>query len=211
VRWNTPGDKVIVLLATNDGCKSLPITDTIHVHDLPDATIHTASATICAGDTVRFSVDVEEGGSYQWLPFQYFGETNNNTVYGIIDNSSFVRVNVINTFNCRSTDSVFVTAGRCCKVYLPNAFSPNFDGQNDLFRILTVGKDKDKAGTHKIQAFRILNRWGQTVFETADERKGWDGSFNGKPQDIGTYYYYVKYKCQDGNDYEEKGELTLIR
>jgi gliding motility-associated-like protein len=211
ISWSTAGDKVVKLIAGNDGCQSLPITDTIHVHALPDAKINVSSATICAGDTIQFSVPFEEGASYQWLPYQYFGAINSNNVYGVIDFSSTVKVHVTSDFNCRATDSIFMTAGPCCKVYLPTAFTPNFDGVNDLFRILTVGKDKDKAGTHKIQAFRVQNRWGQTVFETADERRGWDGMFNGKPQDMGTYYYLVRYKCQDGNDYEEKGELTLIR
>ena len=59
--------------------------------------------------------------------------------------------------------------------------------------------------------FRVQNRWGQTVYESRNERAGWDGSYGGKPQDMGTYFYYVKYKCSDGNFYEDKGELVLVR
>jgi gliding motility-associated-like protein len=89
---------------------------------------------------------------------------------------------------------------------LPSGFSPNGDGRNDRFHILTIGH-------HQIANFRVVNRWGQTVFETRDEANGWDGTFNGIPQDIGTYYYYIRYRCSEAKprDIEEKGEFVLIR
>ena len=80
----------------------------------------------------------------------------------------------------------------------------NKDGRNDVFRIVSDGH-------HELKTFRIQNRWGATVFETADEQTNWDGTYNNIPQDMGTYYYYVKYKCIDGNYYEKKGEVLLMR
>ena len=97
-----------------------------------------------------------------------------------------------------------INAKPCCEVFFPNVFSPNNDGKNDVFKVVTVGH-------HEIANFRVVNRWGQTVFETKDERRGWDGTYNGKDQEMGTYFYYIKYVCS-GNQYQEqKGEVMLVR
>ncbi len=57
----------------------------------------------------------------------------------------------------------------------------------------------------------IFNRWGEMIFSSNDLEHGWDGTYNGTPQDIGTYYYYISYVCNDGNEYQKKGDVTLIR
>ena len=49
------------------------------------------------------------------------------------------------------------------------------------------------------------------MFQSVDQRNGWDGKFGGVPQDLGTYYYYIKYVCANGKTYEQKGELMLIK
>ena len=85
----------------------------------------------------------------------------------------------------------------------PNAFTPNGDGLNDKFRPIFNGY-------HNFHEFRIVNRWGQTVFESANSDPQWDGSFGGVPQDMGVYYYYISYDC-GGNTIEAKGDLTLVR
>jgi gliding motility-associated-like protein len=67
-------------------------------------------------------------------------------------------------------------------------------------------------GRQEITTFRIVNRWGQVVYETADtDAEGWDGTFAGRAQDMGVYQYYIKYRCLDGLFYEMKGDVTLIR
>jgi gliding motility-associated-like protein len=204
IRWNTPGPKVITVIATDSVCKSKPTTATINIHDLPDAHITVTSNTICSGDSIRFSAPFETGNTYQWLPHQFFDESNSSVKWGTVDYTRSVILNVTSSYNCKATDSVLITAKPCCQVYFPNAFSPNRDGKNDYFRVISQGH-------HEITSLRVQNRWGQTVFETADEKIGWDGTLNGKPQDIGTYFYYIKYKCSDGKFYEDKGELMLVR
>jgi len=97
-----------------------------------------------------------------------------------------------------------ITAHPCCDIYLPNAFTPNGDGKNDKFHILTTGH-------HAIRTFMVMNRWGQKVFDTHDENEGWDGKFKGEDLPIGTYYYYIKYLCSDNTLLEKKGEIVLIR
>ncbi len=120
--------------------------------------------------------------------------------------SGYIAVYVASPWGCVAGDSILVNAQSCCQVSLPTAFSPNGDTRNDLFRIITVGN-------HKIADFRVVNRWGQTVFETADESRGWDGTFNGVPQEMGTYYYYLRFRCVEGKerDVEQKGAFILVR
>jgi len=212
LKWQSGGEKTVTVIAIDNTCKSLPSFDQILVRDLPNSNITASRTDICAGDSIEFSVPVEPGGSYQWLPHQFFGESNSNQVWGVVDVAKEIKVNVTSIYNCKSTGSLWVGAQPCCEVYFPTAFTPNGDGKNDIFRMLTVNKDKNaQTKAHTITAFRVVNRWGQTVFETGDETTGWDGSFNGKPADMGTYFFYVKYKCADGNFYEERGEVTLVR
>jgi gliding motility-associated-like protein len=65
-------------------------------------------------------------------------------------------------------------------------------------------------GIQLLSTFSVFNRWGQKVFETRSQYEGWDGTVNGTPQDMGIYYYYLRYKCNE-NMIEKKGEITLIR
>lgn len=205
VRWNTAGNKVITVIATNDNCVSLPVTDVVNVHELPVASINKVSNTkICAGDSILLDAYFQPGYSYQWLPAAFFGETGTAQQWARIDFSQMIKLNVTDEYNCRNADSVAIIADPCCEVKYPTAFTPNSDGRNDYFHSLMPGH-------HQIISFRVQNRWGQTVFETADERTKWDGTYQGQPQDMGTYFYYVKYKCQNGKVYEEKGEVTLVR
>ena len=210
IRWNTPGPKVVTVIANDDLCKSLPVKDTIQVHGLPEAKITllepSVGEKICTGDSLYLQAATfqQEGTSYQWLPQQFFGESNSFRQWGTVDFARYVMVKVTDKYNCGSSDSLFIDAQPCCQVFFHNAFTPNNDGHNDRFGVISRGH-------HQISVFRIQNRWGQTVFETADERVKWDGTFNGQPQDMGTYFYYIKYKCADGKFYEDKGEMMLVR
>ena len=204
--WNTPGIKTITVIATERDCNSLPVTDKVNVHALPNATITDVNAkSVCAGDSVLLEALYDPTHSYKWEPVQYFRADQTNREFAVLDKAGYVYLTVVNQYNCKKKDSLFINAEPCCKVVFPSAFSPNGDGKNDVFRMIKKG------GTLSISTFRIVNRWGQTVFESADDRIGWDGTFNNIPQDMGTYHYFTRYKCADGNYYEEKGEFVLVR
>ncbi|PZF74845.1 Ig-like domain-containing protein [Taibaiella soli] len=209
VIWKTPGKHVVTLVATTDSkCQSLPTIDTVMVHPLPDARILGASATdVCSGDSVLLRGSLPDSGTVMtWSPVTQFGgmtEPDSQNVYAKVITSGSIKLTATNEFGCKASDSIMITAKPCCQIYFPDAFTPNKDGKNDLFRPITIGH-------HEISSFRVVNRYGQVVFETADEERGWDGSFGGVDQPIGTYYYYIKYKC-DGKYIEEKGEITLVR
>ena len=88
-------------------------------------------------------------------------------------------------------------------IYVPNTFTPNGDGLNDVFFVRGFNIDE-------VQMV-VFNRWGQKVFETREITKGWDGSFEGgfAPPDV--YGYYLKVSCISGGEYEQKGNVTVIR
>jgi len=90
-----------------------------------------------------------------------------------------------------------------CIVSIPTAFSPNADGKNDRFGVIT--------GDLRSFHMEVYNRWGQPVFYTSVIGHSWDGTFNGIQCDAGTYYYYVKLKCAKGEEVFRKGDVTLLR
>ena len=107
--------------------------------------------------------------------------------------------------NCGSaTDEIKIKEG-ICDINFPNAFTPNNDGLNDLFKIL---KPNNLTEYH----LSVYNRWGQKVFETFDFSKGWNGSFNGQMQSSQTFVWYCEFKRQGNtNRTKKKGIVTLIR
>lgn len=87
----------------------------------------------------------------------------------------------------------------------PNAFSPNGDGINDIY--------KAKSGYQSIVEFHayIFNRWGQKLYEWTDPADGWDGKYHGKDVKQGVYYVLVKAKGADGRKYDIKKDVNLLR
>ena len=109
--------------------------------------------------------------------------------------------------NCLKTDSVFIVFidSKCEDpyVYVPNAFSPNDDGENDVLYV----RGRNITDLY----FAIFNRWGEKVFETNDQSIGWDGLFRNRNSDPAVFDYYLKYFCDGNKQYFQKGNVTLIR
>ena len=88
---------------------------------------------------------------------------------------------------------------------MPNAFSPNGDGINDIYK----AKDNHKSIV-EFKAY-IFNRWGQKLYEWSDIDGGWDGTHGGKPVKAGVYFVLVKAKGADGTEYNIKRDVNLLR
>ncbi len=99
---------------------------------------------------------------------------------------------------------VHVTVIDFSKVFVPNAFTPDNNGLNDVLKITVYGKII-------IDGFYIYNRWGQQVFFTSDVNKGWDGNNNGKPLSKATYAWMIKGYDIDGTPISLQGTVILIR
>jgi gliding motility-associated-like protein len=104
------------------------------------------------------------------------------------------------------------------KVSVPNAFSPNSDGKNDVLKVLTnVDSDNNYAngfiegGAIVEMNFEVYNRFGQLVFRTTDPHEGWDGNFKGKPMNPAVFVYKLDYRLINGLSATLNGNVTLYR
>ena len=88
-------------------------------------------------------------------------------------------------------------------VFVPNVFSPNGDGKNDI--LYAYGNYIDKLD------MRLFNQWGEQIITITDKTRGWDGTHRGKAQPIGVYVYVLKATLTDGRTVKMKGSITLLR
>ena len=111
---------------------------------------------------------------------------------------------------CTDSASLKVNTFYQSHLALPNVFTPDNDGLNDIFYVI-AGKD-----VTAVKQFQIFNRWGEKVFEKSNVRpneysSGWDGNYKGKKAPMATYVYYITITLQNGTTEVNKGNITLIR
>ena len=184
------------ITATANNCSS---SDEIFVDEIPLPIVDLGpDTTFCFGDQILLDV-TRQGGTYLWQ------DNTTLSTYTITDIGTY---EVIVTENgCDNSDDKIVTYDDDCKcpVNLPNAFTPNGDSRNDVFRLMNPI-------FIELEYFRIYNRWGQEVFSTTNPEDSWDGKLKGVECEIGSYYWVVGYKCLYKNtDHQLRGDLTLIR
>ena len=147
---------------------------------------------VCTGDTLFISP-----GKYDFYVWQDGSTQDSFAVTG----PGTYSVTVSNMCGSKKAETNIIE--RPCIISFPNAFTPNNDSKNDLFKILNA---------YNLAGYRlsIYNRWGQKVFETYDYGKGWNGKFNGTDQDQGVYVWFCEYS-KNGVYKALKGTVTLIR
>ena len=145
-----------------------------------------------------------DGYSYNWSPNVDQPNSQQSTVKPL---ESIFYVLSVSDGICSKKDSVFVKVFPfVCddpSIFVPNAFSPNGDGNNDV--LVVRGK------MIKEMTFRIFDRWGELIFETHERGLGWDGTFKGKKMDPDVYDYYLKVTCIDDVESIVKGNITLLK
>jgi gliding motility-associated-like protein len=105
---------------------------------------------------------------------------------------------------CAFTDSLTVFVINCeSQLSVPNAFTPNGDGLNDVLHVLHT-----EAVT--LHSLKIFNRWGELVFQTNDPFAGWNGEYKNRPQELGVYVYVIEFQCASQLQWI-KGNVTLLR
>jgi gliding motility-associated-like protein len=105
---------------------------------------------------------------------------------------------------CITIDTQQVKVIKGVDIYVPNAFTPNGDGRNEILRPTLMG-------VKELEYFRVYNRWGQLMFETKTKRDGWDGRLNGSPQPTTVVVWEVQALGVDGKIYNQKGTSVLVR
>ncbi|KAA5533811.1 T9SS type B sorting domain-containing protein [Taibaiella lutea] len=144
-----------------------------------------------------------------WSPAELF-PVQQKVSYSIAANADgIIIVEGINEHGCTDTASVtYHVKPLDYGVFIPNAFTPNGDGNNEKF-----GPRFYMERAYAIKTLKIFNRYGQTVYSASNTPNGaWDGNLmNGSPADVGNYKYYMIVKFVDGTEKEFKGDLTLLR
>ncbi|NBX38522.1 MAG: hypothetical protein EBR54_03790 [Flavobacteriia bacterium] len=134
---------------------------------------------------------------------------------------SYYILNNISPQGCIASDTVFVNVRFRDSVIIsvPDAFSPNGDGVNDVLRVVTnVDKDfnykngfNGDGGAIASMNFQIFNRYGQLIFRTTDPQEGWDGTFHNKPLNVGNFPYRLEYRLISGFTGSLNGNVMLYK
>ena len=128
-----------------------------------------------------------------------------------VANTNIYELEVVNTNGCIDRSLVTVFVDNRPKVYIPNAFSPDNDGENEVFMIFA-----DIKNIEAVKEFKVYDRWGEMVHEyynflPNDPAHGWDGNLQGKQLNSGVYVYYAEIEMSDGRIEFYKGDVFLKR
>ncbi|MGQ0827442.1 MAG: gliding motility-associated C-terminal domain-containing protein, partial [Bacteroidota bacterium] len=147
------------------------------------------------------------GGIYQWIPSTGLNCANCPNPTASPTASTQYCVMIKNTAGCIDSACVTVLVELKCgfegELFVPNGFSPNNDGQNDVLYVRGLGI----TGMY----WAIYDRWGEKVFETTDFRQGWDGKYKGKDLDPAVFVYYLEVICITGDQIKQKGNVAIIK
>lgn len=204
--WETTKYRVI---AYEGSC----IPDTSHVdltvHPKPTVSVR-GEQTIVAGTSADLLASGQHIVRFMWSPSATLScETCANPIASPYKTTTYT-VKVFSKFEC--VDSANVTIKVLCdksQLFVPNTFTPNGDGVNDIFMVRGTG-------ITTLQSFRVYNRWGQVMFERTnvsvnDKTNGWDGNFNGAQLPPDVYVWTVEAFCENGDLLKLKGDVTIIR
>ena len=179
----------------------------IDVHSFEDLTAVATASPDTIPENGNTTLNVQpDGYNYSWEPDLFFDDPNLQTQnISVSEDATFI-VHITDGVCSTQTSVQVITFPFECErgvVYVPNAFSPNGDGQNDVLFV--------RSKVVESVLFRVYSRWGQLLFETTDMNNGWDGTYKGKLVDPDTYDYYLEVTCFGEETRFFKGNVTLLR
>jgi gliding motility-associated-like protein len=193
-----------LIVSDANGCVSDPTVRSIYIQQ--PTLSREWDTTVIVGEPIPINAYVGANFSYTWspvadlsciyCPFAISSSTVNLTY----------SVDVLDNLGCfRVTSAYKVNIDPQTSVDVPTAFTPNGDGTNDVIYV-------DGWGIKKLNYFKIFNRWGQLIFESNDIKIGWDGTYNGVPQNTETYIYQVSVRTYPNEkDLTKTSSFRLIR
>ena len=165
---------------------------------------------VLQGDSVQLLAVPADAYDYIWEPTEPLSNPNIVNPIAVPDSTTYFTVTIYDqqpTGICAKTAGILIEVYDfiCAPpvIYLPNAFTPNGDGINDVLYL--------RGRNLTDMQLQIFNRWGEIVFETEKQDMGWDGSYRGEPCSPAVYVYQLRATCADGQEYFGKGNITLIR
>ncbi|MFL5746487.1 MAG: gliding motility-associated C-terminal domain-containing protein, partial [Niastella sp.] len=195
-------------VSQTSGCESPRTAITVTVNGNPTVAIQPVTGNLCAGNTV--TLDASGASTYQWSPATNLSDAATNNPIVHIQNDIVYTVTGTDANGCTATAQVALKIGSGCSVgslsgyNLPNAFSPNRDGRNDVLHV----KTSDVPHSFNLM---IFNRYGQKVFESRDVNAGWDGTLAGQVAESGAYVYVMVITTSTGSVIKNKGTVMLMR
>lgn len=174
-----------------------------------------ADATILLGDHFQLfaltNLPLTQIDTILWSPADFLSCTGCLSPFATPLESIEYTVEVIDTNGCNALATQAIFVDRRSNVFIPNVFSPNGDGNNDVFLIFS-----DLKSVASVHSFQIYNRWGEAVFQafdfpTNDPAYGWDGIFRGKPMNPAVFVWYAEVEFIDGRVELFKGDVALVR
>ncbi|HEY8388774.1 MAG TPA: T9SS type B sorting domain-containing protein, partial [Parasegetibacter sp.] len=185
------------------GCPK-PSYDTVIIEVVPKVIANAGNDTaIVVGQPLQLRAT--GGETYIWNPPLGLDDPLSQTPVAVLQNSQEYVVKVTTIEGCHNFDTLSVTVYKTePDIFVPNGFTPNADGHNDVLYAIPVGIES-------VEYFQIYNRWGKLVFSTNDLSKGWDGRVNGQPQASDSFVWMVRAKDYTGKTIFKKGTVVLIR
>ena len=184
------------------GCPK-EVTAAVQVNVVPKVQAFAGNDTIIMLNT-PFQLNASGGVRYAWTPPDVLNNPNIYNPVTTYNHDITYTVTAYTQEGCPGSDNIFVRFIKGPDIYIPNAFSPNGDGLNDIFRPLPVG-------IVEIEFFRVFDRWGKLMYATTTYMKGWDGTVNGQKAGVGTYVWVIQGKDVNNNTVQRKGTVTLVR
>jgi gliding motility-associated-like protein len=210
--YQLPGTFSVSYTCTDaNGCiGSDTIVGMIDVFAAPDADFSSTPAGTVEPNVVVNFFDLSTGSPTQWNwtftgPSGSTISTNQNPNYTPADTGSYtVMLVVSNAQGCSDTlSTTFSVENPCGEIFVPNAFSPNGDGQNDTLFMY--------GGCLEFVTLEIYSRWGEMVFSTRDATRGWDGRWRDQACEPGVFTYVLTGQRLDGTAISRRGNITIIR
>jgi gliding motility-associated-like protein len=196
----TPIQDTILMVEASNACQTYLYPTTVFVHPIPNLT--TINDTTIPIDSNIDLFTSSSGGTFNWLPTTGLDcpSCENPSATPFSDITYIVEITDI--YGCKNYDTVHISI-EYLPLFIPNGFSPNGDGANDLFFVRGTG-----IGTLDLQ---VYNRWGQLVFSTNDQTIGWDGSHNGKELNSDVFVYKCDVVLKNGKELRFQGNVTLFK
>ncbi|MEI7471234.1 MAG: PKD domain-containing protein [Chitinophagaceae bacterium] len=155
-----------------------------------------------AGQPIQ--LNASGGVSYQWLPPVGLNDAFISNPIAVLNQTQQYILKAFTPQGCTTYDTVLIKIYKGPDIYIPNAFTPNGDGLNDLLRGIPVG-------IKEFKYFKIYNRWGQEIFATDNYRIGWNGEWKGQKQEQGVYIVIANGIDFKGNIVQKKVSVMLLR
>ena len=199
--------RYILNVTDNSGCQSLKA-DTVIVKVAAPVKVFAGNDTmITINQPLQLkATDVNNSGftSYSWSPARGLNNPSIQQPIAVLDKEITYTVTARTADGCEASDDIHVKVFLKADLFVPNAFTPNNDGRNDVLHVIPVG-------IKELKYFRIYNRWGQLVYSSTSQTEGWNGKFNGQTQPTATFVWMAEGIDYQGNTLTRKGTVTLIR